>query len=294
MAGLLDPRILSAMERLDLAARFVVDGFLSGRHKSPMHGYSVEFSQHRQYVHGDDVRHIDWKAYGKTGRYYLKQYHKETNLTATILLDTSASMAYRGEGLSKIDYAKLAAASLAFLVLDQRDRIALLHFAEKLTPVVAPTSNAGGFFDVCESVLQLPTGGESNVGAALHEAAGMLPRRGIVIVISDFLSNVDEIQKGLEHLAFEGHDCLALQVLAHDEVEFGFSGVVRFEALEGAGSIVTDAAQVRRAYKEALSGFLEHLRSATLAARSDYCLTATNESLDKALTAYLLARAEAS
>ncbi|MHC4714667.1 MAG: DUF58 domain-containing protein, partial [Planctomycetota bacterium] len=237
MSNLLDPAILSRMEDLDLAARTVVEGFLAGRHRSPYRGYSVEFSQHRQYVHGDDTRHIDWKAYGKTERYYLKEYQQETNLRATILIDVSRSMSYRGDHLSKIDYAKLAAASLAaslaYLVLDQQDVVSVMAFNDRLTPVVAPTGRSAAFYDVCEGVLSLATGGASDTGEALRQAASLLSRRGVVVVISDFFADVPATLKGLQRLVFEGHDVLAFQVLDRDELEFPVSGLCRFEGLEG-------------------------------------------------------------
>jgi len=290
MPDLLDPKILSKMQRLDLAARFVVEGFFSGRHRSPYRGYSVEFSQHRQYVHGDDTRHIDWKAYAKTGRLYLKQYHRETNLCATILLDTSRSMSYRGDHLSKIDYAKLAAAALAFLVLDQQDAVSVTAFTDRPSPVVAPTAGMAAFYDICEALLTVAVGGGSDIGAALHEATGLLKRRGVVIVISDFLGDPDATLTGLEHLRFDGHDVLALQVLDRDEIDFPLRGVCSFEGLEGGGRILTDAARIRGAYRAALAAHQETLRSGCTRMRVDMVTASTSESLDALLAAYLMSR----
>ncbi len=290
MSDLLDPAILSRMEDLDLAARTVVEGFLAGRHRSPYRGYSVEFSQHRQYVHGDDTRHIDWKAYGKTERYYLKEYQQETNLRATILIDVSRSMSYRGEYLSKIDYAKLAAASLAYLVLDQQDVVSVMAFSDRLTPVVAPTGRTAAFYDVCEAMLALETGGGSDTGEALHQAASLLSRRGVIVVISDFFADVPSTLKGLQRLVFEGHDVLAFQVLDRDELEFPLSGLCRFEGLEGSDRVLTDASRIRAAYRGALGEFLELLRAGCVRIQADYVLASTAERLDKVLSAYLLSR----
>ncbi len=290
MAKRLDAEVLGKMERLDLAARFIVEGFLSGGHRSPYKGFSVEFSQHRQYVAGDDTRHIDWKAYGKTERYYLKEYQQETNLRAVMLVDTSESMAFRGEGLSKLDYGKLAAAALTYVVLDQQDMVAVMGFADRVVPVTAPTGEMSAFYDMCEAMLSMECGGKGDVGAALHQAAGLLKRRGVVVVISDFLSDVGETVKGLEHLRFEGHDVIALQILDHAELEFDMRGMCLFEGLEGGGEVLADAGRVRGRYRAAMGEFLETLQAGCVRTQADYLLADTSESLDKVLAAYLLAR----
>jgi uncharacterized protein (DUF58 family) len=290
MSVVLDPKILSRMERLDLVARFVVEGFLSGRHKSPYRGYSVEFSQHRAYAPGDDSRHIDWKAYGKTERYYLKEYQQETNLIAHILVDVSKSMEYRNEHLAKIDYAKIAAASLAFLILDQQDMAGVYSFGNYLKVTTEPTGRMAAFYDMCEKLLSIGTAGEGQVAPALHQAAEMIKRRGVVVVISDFLSDVNETLRGLEHLRFEGHDVLALHVLDKAEIEFPFSGTCVFEGLEGGGSVLTDAPRIRKRYRGALDEFLEHLRSGCVRSQVDYLRTDTSQPLERILAAYLISR----
>ncbi len=290
MANLFDPKMLSLMERLDLAARFVVEGFLSGRHKSPYRGFSVEFSQHRAYTPGDDTRHIDWKAYGKTERYYLREYQQETNLTAHILVDTSRSMAYSSGQLRKIEYAKMAAACLAFLVLDQQDSVSVMAFADDVRIAIAPTARQAAFVDVCEALAPIEPEGSGDIAAALHRAAGMFKKRGIVVVISDFLSDVDAVVKGLEHLRFAGHDCLVIQVLDTAETGFPFSGMTLFEGLEDGGRVFADAARIKREYLRALHEFMTKLRSGCVASQVDYLLAGTSESIDKVLAGYLLSR----
>ena len=213
MTELFDPKILAKMERLDLLARFVVEGFFSGRHMSVYRGFSVEFSQHRQYTPGDDTRRIDWKAYGKTERYYLREYQQETTLTAHILVDTSRSMAYASGQLRKIEYAKMAAACLAFLILDQQDSVAVMTFDDAARMIMTPTSRMAAFADVCEALAPIEPRGDSNIAQALHRTAEGIGKKGVVVVVSDFLSGMEETVKGFEHLAFEGHDCLAIQVL---------------------------------------------------------------------------------
>ena len=290
MTHLFDPKVLARLERLDLLARFVVEGYLTGRHRSPYRGYSVEFSQHRAYTPGDDTRHIDWKAYGKTERYYLKEYQQETNLIAHIIVDTSKSMEYRGDFLSKIDYAKIAAASLAFLILDQQDMVSIMSFSESLKVAVEPTGRMAAFYDMCEKLLAFSPSGEGPLAPALHSAADLIKRRGVVVVISDFLSPIDDTMKGLEHLRFQGHEVLALQVLDRDETAFPFAGTVVFEGLEGGGKVFTDAARIRKTYASELEAFLTKLRAGCVRSQVDYLLAETSEPMDKVLSGYLLAR----
>jgi len=290
MTNLFDPRILSKMERLDLVARFVVEGFFSGRHASPYRGFSTDFSQHRQYSPGDDTRRIDWKAYGKTERYYLREYQQETTLTAHILVDTSKSMAYASGQLRKIEYAKMAAACLAYLVLDQQDSVSVIAFSDTLDLAISPTSRMAAFSDVCEALAPIEPEGAGDIPAALHQTAQVLKRRGVVIVISDFLSDVEAVVKGLQHLRFQGHDVLVVQVLDDAELTFPFSGATLFEGLETNASVLTDAARVRARYMAALAAFLETLRAGCVNSEIDYLLADTRENLDKVLVAYLLSR----
>jgi uncharacterized protein (DUF58 family) len=281
------------MERLDIIARFVVEGFLSGRHESPFQGFSVEFSQHRAYAPGDDTRRIDWKAYGKTERYYVKQYQQETNLTAHVLVDTSRSMAYASEQLRKVEYAKMAAACLAYLILDQQDAVSVMSFSDDLRIAIAPTSRMAGFADVCEALATIEPAGAGDIPNALHQIAGMVRRRGIVIVISDFLADVDAVLKGFEHLRFAGHDCLAVHVLDHAEIFFPFSGTCLFEGLESESRVFTDAGQVKKHYVDAMHAFIARLRGGCVAAQVDYVLADTTSPIDKVLAGYLLARGRA-
>jgi len=290
MSDLFDPKVLSRMERLDLVARFVVEGYLSGRHKSPYRGFSVEFSQHRAYAPGDDTRRIDWKVYGKTERYYMKEYQQETNLLAYILVDTSKSMAYASGQLRKIEYAKMAAACLAFLILDQQDSVGVMAFGDDLRVVMPPTAGGAAFSDICEAVSPLEPEGEGDIAGALHKMAQIFRRRGVVAVISDFLADADATLKGLEHLRFDGHDVIAIQVLDPAERTFPFSGTCVFEGLEGGGRVLTDAARIRRQYTRALEAFVDKLHSGCAAAQADHLLADTSESLDKVLAGYLLAR----
>jgi uncharacterized protein (DUF58 family) len=290
MTNLFDPRTLSKMERLDLVARFVVEGFFSGRHMSPYRGFSTDFSQHRAYVPGDDTRRVDWKAYGRTERYYLREYQQETTLTAHILIDTSKSMAYSSGQLRKIEYAKMAAACLAYLVLDQQDTVSVMTFDSDIRPAIAPTSRMAALSDICEALMPIEPSGAGDVPAALHRAAELLVRRGVIVIISDLLSDPDATLKGLQHLSFAGHDCLAVQVLDHAERTFPFSGACVFKGLERGGRVFTDAGRLRKRYVAAMDAFQARLRQGCIAAQVDYLLADTSTDLDKILSAYLLSR----
>jgi uncharacterized protein (DUF58 family) len=290
MTNLFDPQTLSKLDKLDLVAKTVVEGFFSGRHASPYRGFSSEFIQHRQYTPGDDTRRIDWKAYGRTERYYLREHQQETNLTAHILVDTSRSMAYASGQLRKLEYAKMAAACLAYLVLDQQDSVAVMTFDGDVKMLATPTSLMAAFVDVCEALAPLEPRGDGDIARALHTVAEAVGRRGVIIVISDFLEKPDAIVKGIEHLAFEGHDCLVIQTLDPAERRFPFSGNCLFEGLERGARVLTDASRVKVRYLSAMDGFLAELRTGAVAAGADYLFAETSEGLDKVLAAYLLSR----
>lgn len=290
MTNLFDPQTLSRLERLDLVAKTVVEGFFSGRHASPYRGFSSEFMQHRQYTPGDDTRRIDWKAYGRTERYYLREHRQETNLTAHVLVDTSRSMAYASGQLRKLEYAKMAAACLAYLVLDQQDSVAVMTFDGDVKMLSAPTSRMDAFVDVCEALAPVEPRGDGDIARALHTVAEAVSRRGVIVVISDFLEKADAVVKGIEHIVFEGHDCLVIQVLDPAERAFPFSGYCLFDGLEGGKKVITDAARVKARYLSAMEAFLAELRTGAVAAGADYLYAVTSEGLDKVLAAYLLSR----
>jgi uncharacterized protein (DUF58 family) len=289
----LDPRLLGAVSKLEFRTRKIVEGTRLGRHRSPMHGISVEFAEHREYSPGDDPRHLDWKVFAKRDRFFVKQYEEETNLAGTLLLDVSDSMQYRGagSGLSKLDYAKYLSAALSWLLIEQQDAAGLVTFDSAAVDKLPPKASGPHFRAIC-AVLEKARGGpRTDLGAALHRAAGEIDRRGLVVVLSDFVDEPDRILAGLQHLAFRGHELLAVHVVDGDEREFPFRGSVAFEDLEGDARFTCDARDLRAAYLAAFEAHCSRLRTGCRSMRLDYLLADTREPLDVTLTAYLNGRA---
>lgn len=287
----LEPELVRRLGRAELSARTIVEGFLTGLHNSPYRGFSVEFAEHRAYVPGDDIRHIDWKVYAKRERYYIKQYHEETNFVASLLLDASASMTFCSGGPSKLEYASTASAALAYLVLRQNDAVSLGVFDRESTAYQPPGTGLPFLESVARSLEQVhPTGGTS-LGASLGAFARLIARRGIVVVVSDFLDEPASIVRGLQQLAFGGHEVIALHVLDPHEIEFPLEGHVRFEGLESADRILLQPHRIRDAYLAALDEHLHALRQGCSRAGIEYRLAGTAEPLDEMLLTYLAARA---
>jgi len=290
----LDPKVLSRITRLELQAKLVVEGFISGQHRSPFQGFSVEFASHRQYVPGDDIKHIDWKVQARTDRYYIKQYDEETNLHAAFLLDASESMHYRSGALSKYEYAAAVAASLAFLLLRQQDAVSLAIFNERLAAQLPASSDPNyirQFVGAIESVT--PAGGTSPQ-AIFHSLAERSSRRGLVCVVSDLL--IDDIEgtiRALEHFRHRGHEVIVLHVMDEDELTFPFRDNTRFVALEGAGRLTVQPRSIRQGYLDAVNSFLRDVKRRCVAGGIDYKLISTADHLDAALLAFLAARAAA-
>ena len=288
----LDPQLLGAVSKLEFRTRKVVEGTRLGRHRSPLHGISVEFAEHRQYVPGDDPRHLDWKIYAKRDRLFVKQYEEETNLAGTMLLDVSDSMQYRGgAGLSKLDYAKYLAAALSWMLIEQQDAAGLVAFDSGVVETLAPKASAPQFRALCATLEKVRGGPRTDLGAALHRAAGEIDRRGLVVVLSDFVDDPDRILAGLRHLAFRGHELVVVHLADGDEIEFPFRGAVAFEDLEGDSRFTCDAALLRAAYLAAREAAVSRLRAGCASLRADYLLADTREPLDVTLTAYLNGRA---
>ncbi len=294
MADYLDPKTLAKISRLDLRAKYVVEGFISGMHKSPYHGYSVEFAQHRGYVAGDDLRHLDWKVWGKSERYYIKQYEAETNLVTTILLDVSESMAYAGRaaagGLSKLEYAKLGAAALAFFVLQQSDAVAAGVFSDKMLDFAERSTRQAHIHRICRMLETAKAGGPTNVAAILHRVAQENPRRGIVFLVSDLFEDADVLLPALRHLRHVGHEVVVIQVLDNDEVEFPFAGMTQFRGLELPARVLCNPRAIKKSYLEALHRHVTRVKAACQRNGVDYFLANTKMPVDVALSAYLAKR----
>ncbi len=292
----LHPEVLAEIGGLELRARMVVEGIVSGMHRSPYHGFSVEFSQHREYVPGDDLRHLDWRVYAKSDRYYVKQYEEETNLRANILLDCSSSMRYpdpaaRGGRLSKFDYSATMAASLAYLLIHQQDAVGLMLFDDEIRADLPALSNHAHLQSLIarleEALLDRPT----EAKALFSKLAAKLPRRSVVILISDLLADVDDVLRGIERLRQGEHEVIVMHVLDRDEREFPFQDHTLFEGLEDPQSqLLTDPQSLRGGYLAALGEFIDRVRAACTNSRVDYVGVSTADPLDVVIRGYLAAR----
>ena len=288
-----DPLVLARIANMSVRARYVVEGLLSGMHKSPYRGHSVEFAEHREYVPGDEIRRIDWKAYGKFDRYFIKEYEEETNLRAYLLLDASASMDYAADESTprKFDYAATLAASLAYLMLRQGDEVGLVTFNTELQRYIPPRSGTRHLRELAGHLENVQPQGETRLGPALREVAGKVRQRGLVIVISDFFDDPESVLRTLRSFRHRRHEVLALQVLDRNELEFPFQRLTVFEDIEQASSrVLSEPRSIRAAYLQQLQKFLGDYQRICRRDAIDYHLFPTTTPLDVALTRYLARR----
>ena len=272
---------------MELRARHIVEGFLSGMHRSPYFGQSVEFLQHREYAVGDDLRHVDWKVWAKHDRLTVKQYEEDTNLRCTMLVDVSGSMQYGNGPLNKYEYACTVAASLAYLILKQQDAVGCVAFDDGIRATVPTRSKRNHLFSVIESLNTTRPRDKTDVQKLLHSVAESFARRGMMIVISDLLVSPDEVMKGLKQLRQRGHDVLVFHIMDDDELDFPFNGPTRFDGLELPQYLNCNPRALRDGYLAALKRHLEELRHGCAGATIDYALIRTSDALDAALAAYL-------
>ncbi len=291
---LVTPTALSRVARLQLLARQVVEGFCSGRHRSPHKGFSVEFKEHRPYVRGDELRTIDWKVFGKSDRLYIREYEEETNLRCTLLVDRSGSMRYKGDhasSLSKYDYAQQLAASLAYLMLAQQDAVGCITFDDQPRDVIPPRSRPSHLRAVMTALAADATRRETDLGGVFQKVAAKLGRRGLLIIISDAMGDTASIGRALTQFRSKNHEVLFFQVLDPDELEFPFSGRVQFRDLENeSNQHVVDARLVRDVYLRRLAEHQSELQSACRRNRVDYFPITTDRSFDDALHEYFATR----
>jgi len=287
----LDPAVLDRLEGLALVARTVVEGFMSGHHRSPQRGSSVEFAQHRQYVPGDELRGIDWKIFARSDRLVVKEFVAETNFSCHVLVDASESMSFGSLGWTKFDYARWCAASLAHLVIRQRDAAGLVLFDESVRDKVPPRTGLQQEGEMVRALEQAVPNGATGVGSVLQWIAGRLRRRGIVAVFSDFFDDEDKLVDGMRRLIYGGHEPILFQVLDPQELEFDYTGLLRLEGLEGAGRLLVDPNAIREAYKQELGLHVEHLARAARELSCDFVPLSTATPLDVALSTYLARRA---
>ena len=286
-----DPTSLSKYGRLAMVARQLVEGFLTGVHKSPFKGFSIEFAEHRQYYPGDEIRHIDWRAYGKTDRYYIKEYEEETNLRAHLLVDASGSMAYQGKHQSKFEYAQYVAASLAYLMLHQRDAVGLATHDTQVRRLIPPKATSKHLLQVLTALEQTEPGGETALAPLWHQLAAQFTRRGMVVILSDCFEQVGPLLKALQHFRYQRHEVLLFHILAPEEIDFPFTKWTQFRNLEVPGHrLLVDPSWLRKEYRQNFERFCTELRESAGKAMVDYHLMRTDQPVDRALGIYLSRR----
>jgi uncharacterized protein (DUF58 family) len=285
----LNPEVLARLAGIDLKARLVVEGFLSGLHASPYKGFSQEFADYRQYIPGDEPKRIDWKVYGRRDRYYIKEYQEETNLRAYILLDTSGSMGY-GRALSKLEYTKYLSASLAYLLFKQKDGVGIVTFDRELREIIVPSSRKVYFMRILEIIEKAKPGGETSLSLVLSQLSQKLKRRGLVILLSDLFDDPESVVQSLRSLRSRKHEILVFQILDRDEYTFPFERSAIFSDLESSDELIVQPNNVRELYQKRFTELLRTYRQEMLESYIDYEVIYTDTTYDRALFSYLKKR----
>lgn len=289
----LHPSFISKLNSLELKARLVVEGFMVGLHKSPYHGFSVEFSEHRAYMQGDNLKDVDWKVFGKTEKYFIKQYEEETNLRSYIFLDTSNSMAYSSEkNISKLNYSITLAAALSYLMIHQQDAVGLTLYSEKINKFLPPKSSRAYLQEILKSLINVIPSEKTNTAESLSEGAEKLKRRGLVVIISDFFDDINSVLKALKHFSYKKNEVIVFQILDPMEKTFSFGKDAIFKDLETGDELATQPYQIQKAYREAMNEFTNKIKSECLNSNIDYNLIETSDPYDKALLRYIQKRAK--
>jgi uncharacterized protein (DUF58 family) len=287
----LDPSFISKLNSLELKARLVVEGFMVGLHKSPYHGFSVEFSQHRAYMQGDNLKDVDWKVFGKTEKYFIKQYEEETNLRSYIFLDSSNSMSYNsGNFISKIDYSVTLAAALSYLMIHQQDAVGLTVYSEKINKFLPPKSSRTYLQEILKSLANVTPSEKTDTANSLSEGAEKLKRRGLVIIISDFFDDINSVLRALKNFSYKKNEVIVFQVLDPMEKTFSFGKDAIFKDLETGDELTTQPYQIQKAYREAMYEFTNRIKKECLNSNIDYNLIDTSDPYDKALLRYIQKR----
>jgi uncharacterized protein (DUF58 family) len=289
----LDPSFISKLNSLELKARLVVEGFMVGLHKSPYHGFSVEFSEHRAYMQGDNLKDVDWKVFGKTEKYFIKQYEEETNLRSYVFLDTSNSMAYNsGNNISKLDYSLTLAAALSYLMIHQQDAVGLTLYSEKINKFLPPKSSRAYLQEILKNLATVQASEKTNTAESLSEAAEKIKRKGLVIIISDFFDDINSVLKALKHFSYKKNEVIVFQVLDPMERTFSFGKDAIFKDLETGDELTTQPYQIQKAYREAMTEFTSRIKTECLNSNIDYNLIDTSDPYDKALLRYIQKRSK--
>lgn len=283
----LRPEEISRISRLEVRARRVVEGFLSGLHRSPYFGQSIEFAQHREYVPGDDIRRIDWKVWSKTDRFYIKQYEEDTNLRTTLLVDLSESMQFQSGAMSKYDYACTAAAAMSYLLLRQQDSVGMVSFDESIRAQVQQASKKNHLYALLAALDAEEPAQKTDIYEILEQVAEEQGRRGMIILISDLFVPSEGLFKGLNLLRFRGHDVMVFHVLDDQEIDFDYNGTTKFEGLEETGELTCDPRSLREGYQTAMNKYLSEMSRFCSRSNIDYQTIRTSEHLDAVLRHYL-------
>ena len=286
----LDPQTLARVRSLELEARLVIEGYLSGMHRSPYHGFAVEFAQHREYVPGDDIKHIDWKVYGRSERFYLKQYEQDTNLVGWLLVDASESMKYGSGEISKYDFACKAAAALAYLIVNQSDSVGMATFDSQVRHFLKPSGQISHLKEVLHVLARGPGPAKTRVVDVLNDLAERIQRRGLVMLFSDLFDEPAEILAGLRHLRYQRHDVVVFHVLDPAEMDFPFQDATLFRGLEQLPDLLTDPRSLREGYVAELTTFLEELKRGCRTQNIDYVPLRTDGDVGTVLAGYLAKR----
>jgi len=288
----LNPETLAKLHGLQLRAKLIVEGYVSGVHRSPFHGFSVEFAEHREYAPGDDLRYLDWKVFGRTDKYYLKQFEEETNLICHLLLDTSESMLYQSEGapLSKLEYAQCAAAALSYLILHQQDSVGLSTFDNEIRALIRTSSSPSHIKQLLQVMENTTAERKTSIGPIFHELAERFKKRGIVIVLSDLFDDIDRMIAGLKHFRHRRHEVVLMHVLDPAELDFPFQRTTMFKGLEQMPEVLAEPRALRKAYLEEFNAYLKELKRGCRKHQIDYVLLRTDQSLEVVLSSYLASR----
>jgi uncharacterized protein (DUF58 family) len=284
----LQPAVVAQLANMELRARLVVEGFITGLHKSPYHGFSVEFTEHRQYMPGDEIKHIDWKAYGKTDRFYIKQFEEETNLKSYLIVDMSRSMDYASKGnLKKFEYASYVAAALSFLMIEQRDAVGLTLFDEGIRVSLPPRATRSYLKEILKELESAQPANKTGTSVSLNLIAEQIKRRGLVIVLSDLFDKPESVMTALKHFRHKGHEVIVMQVLDPLEKSFAFDGDAIFKDLETHEELMTQPWHIQKAYQQSMQEFLDFYKQQCRDNNIDYVLLDTSTPFDKALFEYL-------
>lgn len=289
-ARFLDPAVVARLGTIDLKARTIVEGFLTGLHRSPYKGFSVEFAEYRQYLPGDDLATLDWKVYARSDRHFVKKYEEETNLACHLLLDVSASMGYGSRGITKLQYGSYLTGALAYLMNRQRDAFGLIAFDDRIASLVPASARTGHLRAVLLALERLKLGARTNVAKPLHDLAAAVRRRGLVVLVSDLLDDPEQVLEGLKHFRYRGTDVVVFQVLDPDELKFPFEGAARFRDMETAAEVMAVPANVRKDYLDRMQAMIAHYKRELSLVGIDYCLLDTSQPLELGLMAYLMTR----